>query len=130
MIINYTGAAAKSRRQASILNLLVNNKATQQICFSPPTPKSFLFKKKNKGKTAAPIRHNVRLHVGGCSGGGGAQRRASLVLIGGGGAKKMKHNGVKKQGGQGINAASSRLGVTQTDRQKYSPHDARLSFII
>lgn len=35
VIINYTGTAAKSRRQASILNLLVNNKTTQQIFFSP-----------------------------------------------------------------------------------------------
>lgn len=33
VIINYTGTAAKSRRQASILNLLVKDKTTQQLFF-------------------------------------------------------------------------------------------------
>lgn len=41
LIINYTGTAAKSRRHASILNLLVNIKTTQQIFpfFSSPFEK-------------------------------------------------------------------------------------------
>lgn len=42
VIINYTGTAAKSRRQAFILNFLVNNETTQQI---------FLFSALLRGKT-------------------------------------------------------------------------------
>ena len=35
VIINYTGTAAKSRQLASILSLLINNKTTKGIFFSP-----------------------------------------------------------------------------------------------
>lgn len=37
VIINYTGSAAKSRQQASILNLLINNRTTKDPFFPPPT---------------------------------------------------------------------------------------------
>lgn len=53
VIINYTGTAAKSRRQASILNLLVKNKTTQQLFF-------FLVRSKT-----GLIRDNTQKRVGG-----------------------------------------------------------------
>lgn len=55
VIINYSGIAAKSRWQASILNLLVNNKTTQQIFLS-----SALFRSKTE-----LIRDNTQRCVGG-----------------------------------------------------------------
>lgn len=58
VIINYTGAAAKSRRQASILNLLVNNKTTQQICF-------FFFPSAVLRSKTGLIRDNTQKCVGG-----------------------------------------------------------------